>query len=1316
MADREYIKSLYAQGMTKDQVRAEVFRSSVKSLYAQGMTKDQVRAEVSNWRTPDQHIDVTYEDAPKNPISRTTWGDKGASAIGKALYDEDLTPGQMVWGGLTATPASMAYHGITGAVSKAQEPESTITDIAKAVPENIGASLKWAVEDEAPEPKLLSDVYEKARRKSFELGSAAVGGTDEGYTESGPVERVLAELAGGVVGGMAMAPKTLAKVAGKRILPEFIEQGSLRGIGKRINQAIPGVTAKEGGEQLLYGGIPYEGSGVQKFIQGTRPPKNQGLVGKAYDNLKKMGQTREELMDESQMIATGKRLDIIEQDLSEARVAFTQSAPADRAAVGKTIQKLEQTRNNLTALSGHEAAEAIRESAMYAGKFTETMGTQFKFEKPVGFIGRLFGGKPVYGKILRENGLDTLIEDQVAKGVRRADAETDLSKKLFEAADGIRGYNKKTGKFNYGTSHIGFEDTADGLRLKDIEVRVGAGQAKARLEALQKQYGDKAVNFIKKYHDNTDDADWWTPHKLHETYNVKSKGEVVFEQITRKVKDIKTGNINRFVKQEQARAEKHIMYKAGQKNLPRDEAIALVNKERKKLFSEENTEILTKKAKEYARVMGEEDDIYTQVLNDTVENWADIAPTLDGGVGAKGFAEHLGKGIEGYVHHIADSSPQGLVMRVRSALAKVTAGGRKQRTRIESEVENIFESMYRNAADFGSESEINRSMGRVIDKITVPWRKGMHVPEGWSKITKTEVPEIAGFMGERVVIIPNEVKIGMVKTMQKVEVSGAMAAIGRGLIHYNRANLLIHPMSLVYNTMGGMGQASIKVMHDAILDIGESGGKLFSGDVKGLYGRTGNNIYSFAKAFGKEARTELPAYKLGSGLAGQMLGRELTQAGILERATKVYFDHLWTPIEHYFKRALILGEQRRIAQAAVREKGLVGEAAKKYVHLKMYKANRKDWHKAMRVMDSFAFDYANEPWRLKHFKESGSMTGVALQLLGPLYPTYGYKLARLYGKYNPVKNLSKDLLSPKAWAAPASKAANKDRIAKLLTTGALYGLYKGTQEGRDALIGEGGVGNYQEGMGGAVNKSGRELIYKDDEGIEYYLRVLKVPPVNIFKAVEGLAGMIYAGVAGNELDAAGFQQDVEALGQEFFSMGMGLDLADIMRGKAGKFEQYHSTTARLGHLLASQTPGTRLLQSARRLIDPVQRKPETFFQGVMNMTPLSGMGTGPIKWGGRPRYDSITHEPLTYDPLTEVAKMGGGNVKGIDPVVYKYAREKIEGTVEKRGKLYEQTKQKHDLTTDSQAKAVIERERREKMARRTANKLRRLRRSQEDLE
>lgn len=549
--------------------------------------------------------------------------------------------------------------------------------------------------------------------------------------------------------------------------------------------------------------------------------------------------------------------------------------------------------------------------------------------------------------------------------------------------------------------------------------------------------------------------------------------------------------------------------------------------------------------------------------------------------------------VEGYMHHFWK---QGYIARMSRIIARhKTAASRKLRGEAPGFVEDAEAAHLKMRTELKGEALYNGMIDDVLARVTKPIAAGAQPDPGWIEIPKMaptrsgrKIGQLAG--GKQ---IQKAVYDELIRYSEPMEEANLVSDVLRDFGRQVKMQLLEAPMTVATNAIGGALQYAGKMVED-LIDGSMSGTlKPFALDLFGLLDamRPATIVRFPAEAFGGRANIRT------------QYGPQTGAIGRLNSLMLFPFEK----VENYFKRAIM--------SATARTKGMTLDA-------KAIAADLDALTVVQHEIDQWAFDYFNEPRGMTAFKQS---TFGALTIP---FPTYSYKLARMYGRLAGAFNPLVDQGTGSFWGDLRS------RLVKILTLATALGGAYAFMRRKDEK-----TGKYIEGMPWEVDKTARFKI-GERNGKELYLRGLKYPWLNAVLMGE-------AGISFLKGEGLGSSQDFLA---EFISSGPLLNGIDAARRMGNKYNYYKPEGARWGETLKPIIPGFRVIQGVKRLMGGPRYMPQTFWEAFSEGLPIPDSGSRVI-------LDKTTGLPIIEDPTLEELKFWGGfNIKEIDP--RKYSEEK----------------------------------------------------------
>jgi hypothetical protein len=371
------------------------------------------------------------------------------------------------------------------------------------------------------------------------------------------------------------------------------------------------------------------------------------------------------------------------------------------------------------------------------------------------------------------------------------------------------------------------------------------------------------------------------------------------------------------------------------------------------------------------------------------------------------------------------------------------------------------------------------------------------------------------------------------------------------------------------------------------------------------------------------ARLAIPPHELG-----QNMGNILQDAGanipILQPLYDAFFA-VYGAVENWPKRAIELEE--RAAAAAARNDA---NAMRRLLHDERVRRPEDP-------ADTFIFNYSNVPEGLEAMKHSA----IGRSILP--YPTYGYKLTRLYGRY--AGSVGRVMTG----------STKKEDLAMAITALMLFGglaalIYSQLDDEDTAPVRASG-----EDFPGAFDRRNRVPLWSDDKAAsDRYLRVTKYPFVAPADAIAEAA----IAIADKKGPVAAARPGLDIV-RDFVTLGPLAQASDAMRGVADEYNRYTPRSAQVGKLLGSFSPFFRVQQDIRKQLDDTVRTPRTLAEGFH----ATGTFFGDAGKPARTREGRVRR----YDQDIELLKsLTGINIKLIAPADATRARRAAERAEHRR--------------------------------------------------
>lgn len=530
--------------------------------------------------------------------------------------------------------------------------------------------------------------------------------------------------------------------------------------------------------------------------------------------------------------------------------------------------------------------------------------------------------------------------------------------------------------------------------------------------------------------------------------------------------------------------------------------------------------------------------------------------------------------IEGWVHHIWPDETT-LLGNPSNKLKLKTADSRKMRTEQEGYIEDLRLSMEKMMKDINVEAAYNDHIGTFLARVTQPYTEGMEIPKGWIvvegdiakggvarqgqnkfKIMKPDGEMITGAKSQY--IMPDRVyrRYELVKETAR-EMSDVMKVFN-SLNRYWKVNILFHLGSTATNLFSGAIQYSSKIMTDFYEE-------LLTGSVKTPQTRA--NIEALLLAIRPKGWNNSPDWIYGGDMSnqyGQFLSTNAPGLGVnkLDRAVDFYGDRVlktYGMAERYWKKVITLAEGgTKLDRLKMGPKGL-----------ELPTKEEKELLAAINEQaDLYAYDYDNVPVQLEEWSRSpmGSMVTPFLK-----YP---------YKNFKQVSQMAERVFD--------RTLPYQERLSGLLTLTTIAAAYAYFRKMRRE---EQKTPEVPDSAPASMSTRGRLFIETDENGKEVFTRVSKYPFINMTEA-----GLQY--YEGNT------RQSWEMIEDMLGSFGPMAEAALALTGWSTKYNTHVPLEARMGKLLGSYMPGSRILYDMARFEDPYQRVQDTFFQGIASNVPL----------------------------------------------------------------------------------------------------------------
>ena len=529
--------------------------------------------------------------------------------------------------------------------------------------------------------------------------------------------------------------------------------------------------------------------------------------------------------------------------------------------------------------------------------------------------------------------------------------------------------------------------------------------------------------------------------------------------------------------------------------------------------------------------------------------------------------------IEGWVFHYFEDRPGSSTIFGSEKFKKRVAGTRKQRAGAEGYVEDFKKAMSKVMIDLEGEKAYNDFIKRYFARVTRPLAEGSDPISGWVEVTGTLQSGVGLLHEKRVTLIDKNTgeKIPVRQTRYQMPIPIYQrfklwrelmdeATIGVRIVNdinrYWRVNILAHPGTAATNYVSGGIQYSAKVLTDFYKEV-------LTGDFK--MPQTKQNISALVKVLLPKGWMNAPDWIYGGDLSnfyGQFMKQKSSVSAVIDEYGNKALK-LFSLYERYWKKVILTADN-------VSDIASLTEMTPEGLRLPT-EEERELIRQLNEDVDLYSYDYDNVPaWLEAHQK---SAIGQAIKP----FAKYPYKYAKQV--LNMVESVFDGTLP---W---------QDRVAKILaltTMAAAYAMFsderKKKQKTPEAEL------NLE--IPARLQTRGRLFIETDEEGNEIFMRVAKYPFINLTES-----GMQF--VNGNW--EGGKDLTSEMLG----SIGPVAQIGLLAFNYRNKYQTYDSVPVILGESLATFTPGYRMLNDVSRMLDPFQRKQETFGQTFTKLIPTT---------------------------------------------------------------------------------------------------------------
>lgn len=528
--------------------------------------------------------------------------------------------------------------------------------------------------------------------------------------------------------------------------------------------------------------------------------------------------------------------------------------------------------------------------------------------------------------------------------------------------------------------------------------------------------------------------------------------------------------------------------------------------------------------------------------------------------------------IEGWVHHFFEDS--GGTLMGGDKLKNKKAGTRQQRTGSEGYVKDFQKAMTKALVDLEGEKVYNDFVKRFFARVTEPIAEGTQPKTGWVEVAGNLRTGVGLTHEKRMTVIDKETGKTVPVSQQRYQMpepiyeqfklwrgateEASMAVrLVNDLNRYWRINILTHPGTVGTNHISGAVAYSSKILTDFYTEI-------LTGNLK--MNQTKSNISAMIKVLMPKGWAEAPDWVYGSDLSN-FYGQFMKQKSPVSQAIDTYGNNalkLFGTVERYWKKVILTSENVKDIRSLEKmdKEGLRLPTAEE-------RAMIAELNKAV---DLYAYDYDNVPtWIEAHQR---SAVGQAVKP----FMKYPYKYAKMI-----LDMVGSAFDQTQPW---------QERVAKILTLSTIVGVYSKFSDDRKKLQ-ETPIAEASLEIPARLQTRGRIFVGKDDQGNEMFMRVGKYPFLGLTEAGKNFIN--------GKNEAA-----VDAVSDMIGSIGpmakLGLLLGFNYRNK---YEQYDDVPVIIGRTLATYTPAYRILNDVSRMLDPFQRKQETFSQTFTALIPTT---------------------------------------------------------------------------------------------------------------
>ncbi len=588
--------------------------------------------------------------------------------------------------------------------------------------------------------------------------------------------------------------------------------------------------------------------------------------------------------------------------------------------------------------------------------------------------------------------------------------------------------------------------------------------------------------------------------------------------------------------------------------------------------------------------------------------------------------------IEGWVHHYHEDRPSS-AMKPGQRFKTRLAGTRKHRTGSEGYVEDFKKAMHKVLIDLESEKVYNDFIGRQFARVTEPIAQGAQPKPGWVEVVGSlksgvGLPQEKSMMvidsatGKKIPI--RQTRYQMPKPIYEryklwrglIDEATTMVRIVNDINRYWRINILAHIGTASTNFIGGGLQYSSKILTDFYTEV-------LTGNIK--MPQTQANLSAMIKVLMPKGWNAAPDWVYGSDLSN-FYGQDIKTKSLAGKTIDAYANgslKLFGTVERYWKKVILTADGVADIQS-------LGEMTPEGLRLPT-KEEREILAELNAATDLYGLDYDNVPaWLEAH---SRSAVGQAIKP----FAKYPYKYAKLV-----LDHIQSAFDGTLPW---------QTRLAKILTLTTYMAAYAAfsyrRKEEQQTLEAEEGIE-----IPARLQPRGRLFIGTDEEGREKFVRVSKYPFINLSEA-------------GMQIVDGHFEGAKDLFSEMLGSIGPTAQIGMLALNYRNKYQTYDSVPVIIGDSLVTFMPGYRMLNDISRMLDPYQRKQETFAQTFTKIIPTTSEALqeklhGKIRTERVPtegeiqregRRTTVDHQLESYKEDVLLSMLSGIYVSRVDPKI-----------------------------------------------------------------